>query len=219
MSPDEPEERVARLLGEVGAERPEVPPDVAAGLEATLADLVRERGADATRSPVRGHPRRRRFLLAAAAAVIVVGAGGITVAALNGRSVDSSASRAGAAAADRQRPTGRESGIPLESKGGGSKDVPTAGLPVVRAGHIAADVQTLLRRDVRSPRATKRQGAIPLVDCTTPKGAAPRSTRTVLYGDTAASLVLGPRQDAQRVAELWSCSGRTRLARVRVDVP
>jgi hypothetical protein len=228
MSPDEtrpgdapeehPEDRVARLLGQVGAERPEAPPEVQARLDATLADLVRERHAADGPAPGGAHRPRRRFLLAAAAAVIVLGAGGATVAALTGQSGQTTASKAGGAAADSQEPGAPEASLPLRGKASDGADAAQAGgLPLVRPGHVAADLRAL-QRDLRAPRSTKRLPPVP-VDCTAPPGVPPQRVRTVLYGHTPASLVLRPSADAPRVAEVWSCSGKNRLVRVEIPAP
>lgn len=212
MSPEEPEDRVARLLGQVGAERPEVPPEVQARLEATLAGLVQERAAPDQVG--RGNARRGRWLLAAAAAVIVMGAGGITVAALSGQSTDRSASTAGGAAADSRGPAAPGASIPLKGSDT-SEGARTGRLPLIRSDHAAHDVRALLRRDARRPGTAHRQPPATAVDCPGPPGVPQDQARTVLFDRVPASLVLR----TPRVAEVWSCSGVDRLLRVRLPAP
>lgn len=231
MNPDEPrpdaaatteEERVRRVLGQVGAERPQTPPEVTAKLADTLADLVQERSdADAAkgRAPTGGNPRRGRVLLAAAAAVVVLGTGGVALVTLTGRSADTSSSKAGGTAADSVGPGTPEESLPLEGKPRRGTPAPAGGLPVLRPDHLAVDVRGLLRRqaDRAQGDAARRRGPVPMVDCVTPPGASAQA-QTVMYGDTAASLVVRPR-GRHLLVEIWSCAAQTRLARVRLPAP
>src|SRR4051812_36591398 len=93
LSPEE-DARVRALLADAGSSTEEqVPADVAARLDATLADLVAEReqeGSAATVVPLRR--RWTRDLTAAAAAVIVLGVGGVAVGNLGSSSSDDAAS-------------------------------------------------------------------------------------------------------------------------------
>lgn len=221
MSPEtpDPEERIRDLLGEVGRDRPALPPDVRARLDARLAELVAEGrngedpatpGSPGTR---RGSARPRRLLLAAAAAVIVLGAGGATVASLTGAiGGESSTSSAGGSTADKA--TSGDRGLAREERSVGPAGT---GLPVVRPDHLVGDVRRVLRREPTGPTHTARpQASVPVVDCVTPEGVAAERVRPVLYDGETASLVVRPNGAGRRVVEVWSCSGETRLARATV---
>jgi hypothetical protein len=214
------EEQIRALLADLGAssEASTMPPEVAARLEETLAELVAER-------PETGSnvvPLRRRWLpraTAAAAAVIVIGAGGVAAAnLLGGNDASSDSATAGSSSSDaggatsqeslgdtatdapKTPPAARPSGLPLR-------------LPRVTAASFDTDVERLLRRrDAASGDTSARQKDRTSLQqyagsCPGPAERGRSSTTPVLYDDTRAALLIHPAQGGDQLVEAWTCGG------------
>lgn len=211
-----PHPDVRALLAAAGREPAPLPDDVAARLDATLADLVAERGAAAptaapTGDPTAGHggggdvvplaagpretlPPGRRWgsrLLAAAAAVAVVGGVGLGLHAVGGQGTSSVTAGSGGQALS------TESG----AQASGSARTPAPGQPRALAGSALPRLSTLhFRRD-----------AVALVDA--------RARRTTATFDAAAGSAPSPQSatsDSRKVTH--STAKRTPECR-RPDVP
>ncbi len=201
--PDEPDPEQARMralladLGTDGAHPPgPVPDDVAARLDATLADLTAPAAAAAA-APVRHRDRHRgRGLLVAAAVVLVVGAGGVTTAGLVGGSADETATSGGESAG---------------SSADESRRAPGA-VPELRRTSFTTDVAALL-----ASRTADEQARPSLAPCASPPG---RGTLVpVRFEGQPAVLVARPAQDSRQVVEAWTCDASRVLATTRVPAP
>lgn len=192
--PDPEQDRVRALLADLGTDGAHppgpVPDDVAARLDATLADLA---APPATAVPGR---HRGRGLLVAAAVVLVVGAGGVTTAGLVGGSQDETATSGS------------------ESAGGSAEEslrAPATAPELGRAG-FDADVAALL-----AMRSADEQARPSLAPCTPPPG---RGTLVpVRFEGQPAVLVARPARGSRQVVEAWTCDGSRVLATTRVPAP
>jgi hypothetical protein len=213
---------VRRLLAEARHDEP-VPADVAARLDAVLADLSRERAeadaerttpdATATARPADLLSRRRRRvgrLLAAAAAVIVVGLGvGRFVDDLvqgQGSSTGASSSSAGSAAAGDQA-VGAPPVGPRQQRA-----YAAARPPRVRPETFRADVVRVRRLVVGSPTApgphhqsTPTALAAEAVRACAPVRAGAGRRVPVRYAGRPAVLVLHPAAGGSQLADLYLC--------------
>jgi hypothetical protein len=212
---DPREDDVRRLLAAASQPTPPVPDDVAARLDARLAELTADRTSDLTGEPV-GVPgagrsaaatRRRRWpqLLVAAAAVSVLGLGLGDL--LAGSQVSEDASQAGAtaeherpeAAADRADDSPPVAGTFREDSAGSSAGMPHARL---RTATLAADVQRVEDFDLAIPARPDARDRDVCVPPPTIRGTAWLPVR--LDGKPAL-LVLGVPDDGRRLAEVFTC--------------
>lgn len=205
-------------LGSAGSHPPgPVPDDIAARLDATLADLADLGPPVTTETPATpatpGRPDRRRRaprLLVAAAVAAVVGIGGVTTATLVSRSQEQTASSsAGGSSAD----SGAESG----SSG-------TSGLPALTRAGFAEQAAALTtgpaagpddREGARAPGEGDRSALT--AGCAPPPGRG-ELTAVLLEGEPAV-LVARPVRDGRQVLQAWSCDAARVLATTRVAVP
>jgi hypothetical protein len=223
------EEQVRALLADLGPAT--VPPEVAARLEETLAELVAERPVTEQAVVV---PLRRRWATraaTAAAAVIVIGAGGVAVANLGGfgGSNDNAAgstdsATAGGGSSSSESLGGTESPAPAKQPDSLSNGLP-ARLPRVSAASFDTDVTRLLQRRVaaagdtaaqRKPTQETKQGHLYAASCPGPGAGNGTTTTPVLYDGTRAVLVIHPVQGDQRLVEAWTCGGERVLDSAKV---
>jgi hypothetical protein len=230
----EQDAHVRALLAGLGSAPDEtVPPEVAARLDETLAELLAERSAAATDEPGNVSPLRRRWstrVAAAAAAVIVVGTGGVVAAHLGafGHGSDDSATSAGSSSAG---------AVPLLSP---KSPQPSAAAPDrTYAAHIPALSAATFDREVTSLVGTTNpssvQGAAgnarlpahrtpaPLAaqeDSACPGPATGQHVQhlVVLYDGQPAALLIHPERNDAVLVEAWSCQGGSRLNSIRVDL-
>jgi hypothetical protein len=220
---DPREDDVRRLLAAASRPTPPVPDDVAARLDARLAELTADRTPDLTGDPggePDGEPvgvpgagrsaaatRRRRWpqLLVAAAAVSVLGLGVGDL--LGGSQVSEDASQAGAtaeherpgAAADRADDPPPVAGTLREDSAGSPAGMPHARL---RTATLAADVQRVEDFDLAIPARPDARNRDVCVPPPTIRGTAWLPVR--LDGKPAL-LVLGVPDDGRRPAEVFTC--------------
>ena len=228
------EQRVRALLAGLGSgtgdRADQLPAEVAARLEDTLAGLVAEREAakiseehTATGNVVPLRPRWMPRVAAAAAAVIVLGLGALTATNL-GRHHDSATSAdAGAGTAKAEKVPSASSPGTVDSYG------TTAGRRAVDL-HVATftrDVRALLVRApaLRAPARVQGQSdgqpkgqssaqapTSSSVPCPGPTDTDASSTTVVRLDAAPAALVVHPAGNGKRLVEAWSCDGSRRLA-------
>ena len=232
----EQDAEIRALLAELGSgpDGEEMPPEVAARLEDTLALLVAERereemaaAADSSEE-VTGNvvPMRRRWLprlAGAAAAVIVLGAGGVAAAnlgLLGGQSTTESDQGASSGAADSKAESAPDSSAPSAGDDASQElaDGTATALPTLSPTTFAADAERLLqgRSSLTAPEdmgAKQRKADARLLDaCPGPRTTDGAVTRLVRYDGDLAVLVVHPDREGHRLVEAWSCAGNRRLA-------
>jgi hypothetical protein len=221
------EQRVRALLAGLGSRTgdgaDQLPAEVAARLEDTLAGLVAEREAGkiseehtATGNVVPLRPRWMPRVAAAAAAVIVLGLGALTATNL-GRHHDSATS------ADAGAGTAKAEQVPSASSPGTFDSSGTAvGRRAVdlHAATFTRDVRALLVRTpaLRAPARvhgqlsaqspTPTSGSV----CAGPSTTDGSSTTVVRLDAAPAALVVHPAGKGKQLIEAWSCDGTRRLA-------
>lgn len=216
------DDQVRRLLAASRAESG-VPEDVAARLDAVLADLVTERTEPVTSAGTHVpadvvHLRRRRRqrvagLVLAAAAVVVAGVG---VAQLQPMTSDDDAGSA-VESADRadERSFGQQDGAgqssPEEEFSAFAEDSGTTS----SRDDVAALASATLRDDVLALRSSD-QGRTTRKGCPAP---GPGEVRQVTYDGVAAALVLRPVQDASQLAEVFLCGSESPVDSVLLPAP
>ena len=219
--PTEENAHIRALLAELGSgpDCDTMPPAVAARLEETLARLVAERDG-APLVPVPGQdvdepgsvvPLRRRWpsrLTAAAAAVIVLAAGGVAAANLGVFGGAGTSQKSGAA--EDSTAAGSAAQAPTASPGSDSSLTRQSadGLPEVHSTSLASDATRLLRRR----GALVPPGGRTSAACPGPRTGDGALTTPVRYDGRLAALVVHPEQGGHRLAEVWTCSGDSRLA-------
>jgi hypothetical protein len=239
LDPDldpQPEQRIRALLADLDTSpgATTMPPEVAARLEETLAELVAERP-EVARSRPDVVPLRRRWVPragGAAAAVIVLGVGGVAAANLLGGSNDSMDS----GSADSSAGGGSTSRESLSGSATATPKIPPASipnavqvrLPRVSAASFDTDVARLLqRRDTsaggdsahRTPEKDQRRAQLYAAACPGPRTSNGTTTTPVLYDGTRAALVIHPAQGGERLVEAWTCGGDRELDRATVPAP
>lgn len=233
LSPEQ-EQQVRALLAALGtAPDATMPPEVAARLEETLAELAAER-----------HPtvvplRRRRWApraAAAAAAVIVIGAGGVAAANLLGGSSGNNASSADSSAggSTSQESLGSSATAPPKTAPGAQPKAqpnaqPPLRLPRVSAASFATDVERLVQRRAavagdssakRSPEKDRQDNLQQYAgSCPGPATSRGATVTPVLYDGTRAVLVLHPAQGGRQLVEAWTCAGDRKLDSAEVPAP
>jgi hypothetical protein len=216
------EQRVRALLAGLGSGTgdgaDQLPAEVAARLEDTLAGLVAEREAGkiseehtATGNVVPLRPRWMPRLAAAAAAVIVLGLGALTATNL-GRHHDATSADAGAGAAKAEQ-------VPSASSPGTVDSSGTAGGAVdLHAATFTRDVRALMVRApaLRAPARVNGQLSAPSPTsgsvCAGPSTTDGSSTTVVRLDGARVALVVHPAGKGKRLVEAWSCDGTRRLA-------
>lgn len=211
MSPDPAEERLRRLLAEARHDEP-VPPEVAARLDDTLAQLESERAHASAMAEVGELAARRRRnaarLLLVAAAVVVAGAGvGRLVSTQGGAEsvMDAGGSAAEAPAADGQGL--REAG-PGEGEAEWVTAPPVDPAHVVRADRFSDDVARLAAPGTTTSAAPEAAGSADsnlLVAPCDPGPYGPGRLLGVLYDGVPAVLAIRPVAGESRVVELLEC--------------
>lgn len=238
---DDDDARIRALLAGLGsgASDERMPPEVAARLEATLADLVaeREQGADVTTVV----PLRRRWVsraTAAAAAVIVLGVGGAALTQsglLDGRDAPSESSSAGGSTADRSESAPQaqsEAPTPTDDQTKAGDLAAVAALPVVSSASFDSDAARALAatgvprseassdstKNFESARKARERSSLALstTGCSGPPLPSGATRLGVRYAGTLAVLVVHPPADGGRLVEAWSCAGDQVLDSVTV---
>ena len=233
----EQEQRIRALLADLGTspDAAAMPPEVAARLEETLAELVAKHPMVAeTRSDV--VPLRRRWApraAAAAAAVIVLGVGGVAAANLLGGSNDSTNS---STADSSSAGGGSTAGESLSGSATPTPKIPPASLPIalqarlprISAASFDSDVAQLLqRRDApagdsaaqRTPQKDPTKSQLYAASCPGPKASNGTTTTPVLYDGTPTALVIHPARGGQQLVEAWTCGGDRKLDSAEVPAP
>ena len=230
------DERIRALLAALGTapDASTMPPEVAARLDDTLAELVAERAEAAEAQATEAQatetesadgtvvPLRRRWApraAAAAAAVIVVGAGGVAAANLglfNGGAQSDSSAGSTSSKAESLQDSSTPPAAP-ESLAGT--------VPAISAAGFEADVARLLRYrglanlDSRARANKAEDGATadsPGTACAGPLVSGAVQTTPVLYDGRPAVLVVHPPKRGVRLVEAWTCTGDRLLDSARV---
>ncbi len=236
-TPDpEQDAEIRALLAELGSgpDGEEMPPEVAARLEDTLALLVAERGreeteaaADSSEEPTNVVPMRRRWaprLAGAAAAVIVLGAGGVAAANLGllggqGTSMSDQGASSGGGDSKAESAPDSSASSPGDDNANELADGAVVSLPELSATNFAADAERLLngRSALTAPEDTgakQRKADARLLDsCPGPRTTAGAVTSPVRYDGDLAVLVVRPDREGSRFVEAWNCAGDQRLAK------
>lgn len=196
MSESWDDHEIADLLA--GLRDVEGPPaDVAARLDATLADLSARRATAARR------PRRVRLVLTAAAASAALIVGGNAL--LHQPSLGGSTASGGAADTERQSQSQPPSAATYDS----ATRQAAENIAKVRPGSLRRDVRKALSLYGRASSAlTSGYG-----ECTAPTARRGDLTLPVLYADQPATLVSSTRADGRHVV-IWSCDAKAALARL-----
>lgn len=226
MTPEQ-EEQVRRLLASVPPEDG-LPPEVAARLDAAVADLVAERG-PAPVDELEQRRRRRwpRVLVAAASVSLLAYGVGIAVNDLRvsgGDAASTAARDESFAEGGRAEKPATEGALPetTDSLGAEGRRVHASELLTARtvrlhSATLDADVSRLLqRRAVRTPTA-EGPGAAGgdaagfLSGCALPDAGRGDHLAAVRLDGTRATLVVRKAVDGARVAEVYSCDDASRL--------
>ena len=192
MTPEQ-EEQVRRALAAAGSEPSPIPPEVAARLEDTLADLVADRR-PAGRDEVAAVRRRRRarVLVAAASVCLLALVGAALVRTTQGGGQGEASSSASSQAAPRQAPPG---GAPRP-------------LPRLHTRSLAGDVTRLLAAGGPSAfaaRPQQRPQDAASARCDLPTTRAGDRLLAVRLDGRPATLRVGPVAGGTRVAQVYSC--------------
>jgi hypothetical protein len=207
---DQASGRTAGPGGEAG-----MPPEVAARLDAVLADLVAPRLAagspDGSRSTdelaARRRRRRARLLVAAAAVCVIAGAGAAVVTdgfGTNGGSPDSTT--AGSSQDDSTQPAPRGPGASTRAEGGPAEPRSMAGKvrtgPALSSATLREDVQRLVDRRP----AVGVRGGLAGSPCTAPTLRPGERLLAVRLDGRLSSLVLGSPRGGTVEARVYSCA-------------
>ncbi len=220
-----------------------MPPEVAARLDETLAELVAEReAAEDAPSEEASHsnvvPIRRRWATraaAAAAAVIVVGAGGVAVANLGvfgGNAANDSTAGAGSSTSKAES---LDSSAPPPAATPGDQSIAPAGgdVPALSAASFDADVTRLLRGREASlaaladkPNSSEDREAqqdaggnyLRKSGCPGPAVTDGALATPVRYDAKVAVLLVHPASGGARLVDVWTCSGDRKLDSASVPV-
>jgi hypothetical protein len=224
----EQEDEVRRILAEVAHESADtVPPDVAARLDATLADLVRDR------DPVEQPPRIRRWprALAGVAAAAVVLVGGVSlVQQMMGPGTSESAGSTAAGLPERNTDS-RALATPSapNAAAGASKGASLYGADKVVSSPVRLHLATLQRDLQRLAVASYLSGDRPTASgtgnqanraCLVPSLGPREAVVTTRLDGKPVSVVLGPVRGGSREASVYSCTDAGgALAAYQVSVP
>ena len=234
----EQEQRIRALLADLGTspDAATMPPEVAARLEETLAELVAKHPMAAETSSDVVVPLRRRWApraAAAAAAVIVLGVGGVAAANLLGGSNDSTNS---STADSSSAGGGSTAGESLSGSATPTPKIPPASLPNalqarlprISAASFDSDVAQLLqRRDApagdsaaqRTHQKDPTKSQLYAASCPGPKASNGTTITPVLYDGPPTALVIHPAQGGQQLVEAWTCGGDRELDSAEVPAP
>jgi len=209
-TPDE--ELVRRLLADARHDEP-VPADVAAHLDAVLADLAGPRvpeGVTPLRAPQRVRRRRWGVALVAAAAAVTAIAVAPRIGSPGGGSDDSTASDSAGASSSR-------------SAGGKSLDegpaAQAAGVALLHRDTLAADVRAARARLAASPHALQSQGPESLAPGCGADDRGPGSALAARLDGRDVVLVLRPPAGGRQVADVLACGTARVLASVTLPAP
>lgn len=229
------QDRVRRLLGDLRATDDTTPPaapdDVAARIDARLAELAREPASQPeARQPVAPVvPLRRRLAPVLVAAAVVLVAGGVVVGLQQGSGDQSATSGAADSSAEGSdaggslaEPEASTDDAPQEESLDVRPDRPRGGLqdsttrmtaaPYLTERGFAADARTLVRTGEVATGDDPRQDArerdrVEGSGCAVPDDDLGAATLVSLDGEPAVLLV-GPVDDERRVVDLRDCLGR-----------
>lgn len=198
MTPEQ-EEQVRRALAAAGAARSPIPPEVAARLDDTLADLVADRRPAGPDEVAAVRRRRRARALVAAASVCLLALVGAALVRTNqgggqGGGQGEASSGAGSQAAPRQVPPG---GAPRP-------------LPQLHSRSLTGDVTRLLADGSPSAfaaRPQQRPQDTASARCDLPSTRAGDRLLAVRLDGRPATLRVGPVAGGTRVAQVYSCDG------------
>jgi hypothetical protein len=226
VTPEQEEEVRRALAAAAGAERGErrdapVPPQVAARLDAVLADLVAERSAAADRPDELADRRARRWpqvlVAAAAVAAIALTGGVVALNAAGGGGESSTYGDSGGSTLDSGgdlQATPESAGSPGD--GGALAAVPA---PRLRTATLRLDVQRLLAGGPGArlgPEPAPADGS-QRPACVSPQPSDGADVVDVLLDGRPATLVVDPATGGAREARVYSCSDSGRvLARTLV---
>lgn len=212
----EQESRIRHALASARATDP-TPDQVAARLDATLADLVADRGAKPGEQASRTGHRRRWVLVAAAASVAAVAALNLPSLRQHGSDL-TSAGGSSDSAATQSLPKGSRSGANTPRSGAAGLGREADGPVRLSSGSFRTDVRRLLAGDdtlalTRSPGSTPSPAdgvAVPCATGTPPPGIT-RQQVVLLDGEPALLEVFGTRAGT-RLVRAVTCAGAETLA-------
>lgn len=209
------EDAVRRLLAEARHDGP-IPDDVAARLDAALADLRSEAPPRAVGDLAAARRRRARVRtgLVAAAAVVLVGVG-ISRVDLSGESADAGAGGSADSSATREEAAGEAAAPDALSSGSALADLESLPEdPRLRSDRLEQQVARLVAQGQGGTDGA--QATAPSASCPVPPG--PGRAIYATYDGDPAVLVIRPPADGMRVAEVYLCGASTPARSVTVPV-